>query len=156
MTSTTPTTHLPSAVPPPLTDAILHAYRQAWYEVVPTPDAEPLTLQVDVPHQRMQQVMHARGASSACVLTACNPFGQLCEPNENEARMLHCKQGLAAAGWAFAPAFGRDPLGLWPGEDSLLVWHMGRAQAREWGLRWQQNAVLWMDAKATPELLVLR
>ena len=104
----------------------------------------------------MRQLMREMGAHCACLLTACNPLGQLCEPHENEERMQRCQQALAQDGWSFIPAFGRDPLGLWPGEDSLLIWHMGRSQAREWGLRWQQNAVLWMDAQATPELLVLR
>lgn len=136
------------------------AYRNAWYEVLlPTPGkpaTAPCTLQVDVHSPALQQAMQQCGASQACLLTACNPLGELLSPMDNERRMHQLRAALQQDGWSWAPALGRDPLSQWPGEDSLLVWHMDAAQSRSWGQRWEQNAVLTVGRDAVPRLLLLR
>ncbi|MEG3003046.1 MAG: DUF3293 domain-containing protein [Comamonas sp.] len=145
-----------SQLPP----ALVLAYRNAWYEVLlPAPDqppAAPCTLQVDVHSPALQRTMLQCGASQACLLTACNPQGELLSPMDNERRMHRLRAALQQDGWTWAPALGRDPLSQWPGEDSLLVWHMDSAQSRAWGQRWEQNAVLTMGRDAVPRLLLLR
>ena len=141
-----------SELPP----ALVLAYRQAWYEVLLPQADHACTLQVDVPHPALRCAMQALGARQAALLTACNPLGELSSADDNAARMQALRHALQAEGWTWAPALGRDPLSQWPGEDSLLVWHMGRAQAGDWGRRWQQNAVLYIDGDATPLLELLR
>jgi len=149
----------PPAAPPPsppatqLPPALVQAYRAACYEVA-LPAA--CTLQVEVHSPALAQAMHQRGALHACLLTACNPAGQLQSEAANAQRMQALRAALAQAGWRHSPAFGRDPQGLWPGEDSVLVWHMPPAAARTWGRRWAQNAVLCMAADAVPQLVLLR
>lgn len=136
------------------------AYRNAWYDVVlhapGQPAAAPCTLQVDVHSPTLLRAMQQCGASQACLLTACNPQGALLSPMDNEGRMLQLRIALQQDGWSWAPALGRDPLNQWPGEDSLLVWHMDAAQSRAWGQRWEQNAVLTVGRDAVPRLLLLR
>ena len=165
-----PATPSATLLPP----ALLQAYRQAWYGVwLPAPDTQPsdtpdtsashpgppgtlCVLQVDVAQPQLLHAMRGLHARHACLLTACNPEGRLLSAAENAQRMQALRTALHAADWSWAPALGRDPQGQWPGEDSLLVWHMDRAQARQWGRQWAQNAVLWMGDDAIPRLECLR
>ena len=142
--------------PSQLPHALVQAYRHAWYEVVLPPHAMACPLQVDTHSPALKHTMQQQGISQATLLTACNPQGELLSPMDNEGRMLALRQALQQAGWTWAPAFGRDPLSQWPGEDSLLVWHMDSALAQDWGLRWEQNAVLTIGRDAVPHLLLLR
>lgn len=147
-----------------LPPALVQAYRQAWYEVwLPAPGQmssqvqdTPSLLQVDVAHAPLRQTMQRLNAHQACLLTACNPRGQLLPAAENTRRIQALRQALQAKGWTWAPALGRDPQGQWPGEESLLIWHMDRAQARHWGRQWAQNAVLVFGDDAIPRLECLR
>lgn len=139
-----------------LPDSLIQAYRHAGYEVVLPDHTAACTLQIDVHSPALQRAMLQCGASQACLLTACNPLGQLLSPMDNEGRMRALRHALQHAGWSWATAFGRDPLHQWPGEDSLLVWHMNPASARAWGQRWEQNAVLIVGRDAVPRLELLR
>lgn len=143
----------PPACPTQVPAALVQAYRQAWYDVtLPA----PCTLQVDVHSPALAQAMLARGARHACLLTACNPGSEPLSDTANAERMQALRAALGQEGWTFAPALGRDPRGQWPGEDSVLVWHMAPAAARAWGQRWEQNAVLCLAADAVPRLVLLR
>lgn len=139
-----------------LLHALVEAYRGAWYEVALPGRATVSTLQVDVHSPALEQAMQALGASHACLLTACNPHGQPLSPMDNESRMLVLRDALQREGWTWAPAFGRDPRDQWPGEDSLLIWHMDRTPALLWGQRWEQNALLTVGRDAIPRLELLR
>lgn len=135
---------------------LVQAYRQAWYEVALPAHATACTLQVDVHSPSLLHAMQQRNARQACLLTACNPLGAALSPVDNARRMQALRAALQQSGWSWAPALGRDPQGLWPGEDSLLVWHMDTAQSRAWGRHWEQNAVLTVGPDAVPGLLLLR
>ena len=142
--------------PSQLPAELVQAYRAAWYDVVLPSHSAVCTLQVDVPSPALLQVMQQRGVNHACLLTACNPQGLALSPPDNEAHMQALRHALLQEGWTWAPALGRDPLNQWPGEDSLLIWHMDTAQSRAWGQRWEQNAVLTVGRDAVPNLLLLR
>lgn len=143
-----------------LPSELVQAYLQARYEVwLPAPDQSrgcACVLQVDVAQPQLLQAMRMLKVHHACLLTACNPLGKLLPPQDNAQRMQALRQTLQSAGWTWATALGGDPFGQWPGEDSLLVWHMDRIQARHWGLQWAQNAVLVVGDDATPRLECLR
>lgn len=135
---------------------LVQAYRQAWYEVALRAHATVCTLQVDVHSPALLHAMQQCHARQACLLTACNPQGAALSSVDNERRMQALRAALQQDGWSWAPALGRDPQGQWPGEDSLLVWHMDTAQSRAWGQHWEQNAVLTVGPDAVPRLLLLR
>lgn len=92
----------------------------------------------------------------ATYLTACNPLGELLPDHLNERRMVQLRQALQRAGWSWLDGCGHDPLGNWPGEDSVLVWGMQASTARAWGQQWNQNAVLHCGADMVPQLMLLR
>ncbi len=154
--TTQPTPLCADGRPTLLPAALVQAYRQAWYDVALPAHATACRLQVDVHSPALQHAMQQCDARQTCLLTACNPLGAALSPADNERRMQALRAALQQDGWSWAPALGRDPLGQWPGEDSLLVWHMDAAQSRAWGQRWEQNAVLTVDRDAVPRLLLLR
>lgn len=149
MSSPSPDT---SQLPP----ALQQAYRNALYQVDTTKSAVAQTLRVGERNDWLGQQLGRQSIQAACYLTACNPWGQILEPAENAARMRALRQELDSEGWQYLDGFGRDPLGQWPAEDSVLIWGMDAETARQWGRHWQQNAVLWSDADARPRLLWLR
>lgn len=142
--------------PSQLPFSLVQAYRDAWYELVLPAPSPVCVLQIGLHHPPLHQAMQQRGAQHACLLTACNPLGTLLPDEENIPRMRTLRESLRQAGWGWAAAMGRDPLHQWPGEDSLFIWHMGLAQAVEWGMRWEQNAVLTVGRDAVPQLALLR
>ena len=149
MSSPSPDT---SQLPP----ALQQAYRNALYQVDTTKSAVAQTLRVGERNDWLGQQLGRQSIQAACYLTACNPWGQILEPAENAARMRALRQELDSEGWQYLDGSGQDPLGHWPAEDSVLIWGMDADTARQWGRRWQQNAVLWSDADARPRLLWLR
>ena len=142
--------------PSGLPSDLISAYLNTWYEVALPARAVVCTLQVGVSSPVLLQAMQQQGVRQASLITACNPHSEMLSPLDNERRMQQLRDGLLQEGWNWTPAFGRDPVNQWPGEDSLLIWHMTPVQASEWGRRWQQNAVLHIDGDAVPELLLLR
>ena len=149
MSSPSPDT---SQLPP----ALQQAYRNALYQVDAPKSADAQTLREGERNDWLGRQLGGQPTQAACYLTACNPWGQILEPAENAARMRALRQELDSEGWQYLDGFGRDPLGQWPAEDSVLIWGMDAETARQWGRHWQQNAVLWSDADARPRLLWLR
>lgn len=141
--------------PSQLPASLQQAYQMALYEVAPALDAAHI-LRAGQHSPWLQQAYLSRQVSCASYLTACNPKGVLLGDAENALRMSALRAALHAQGWRFDDGKGRDPEGIWPGEDSVLVWGMGPDMAVRWGLQWQQNAVLWCGADAIPQLLWLR
>ena len=131
------------------------AYKAALYQVF-TAEGSIHTLRAGQHNAWLQQALRERQADCACYLTACNPLGKLLGDAENAQRMRELRATLQAQGWQFEDGKGLDPEGLWPGEDSVLIWGMDPHMARQWGQQWRQNAVLWCGPDAVPQLLWLR
>ncbi|RGE41613.1 DUF3293 domain-containing protein [Comamonas testosteroni] len=131
------------------------AYRAALYQVF-TAEGAIHTLRAGQHNAWLQQALRERQADCACYLTACNPLGKLLGDAENAQRMRELRATLQSQGWQFEDGKGLDPEGLWPGEDSVLIWGMDQRVARQWGQQWQQNALLWCGPDGAPQLLWLR
>ncbi len=51
---------------------------------------------------------------------------------------------------------GEGPDGAWPAEKSLFVFGVDLETARMLGVRYRQNAVVWVGEDAVPKLVLLR
>lgn len=144
---------MPGSPDGPIAPVVIAAYRAAHYRVL---GPHPFVLNIDhaSPELAAAQVRH--GVRCSAFVTACNPYGQLLGPAENRARMGRLEQELAASGLRFVAGVGEDPEGNWPGEDSVLVFGLGRADAIALGRRHGQNAIVWSGADGRPELVLLR
>ena len=133
---------------------LIDAYRVALYRVF---DADAcVRLVIDEPSSALAALLRRRGVSSAALVTACNPFGECLDARANAALQHELLSRLRDDGFAWLPARGDDPLGDYPGEDSVLILGCDRAAAVRLGRAYRQNAIVWIGADAVPRLLVLR
>lgn len=139
----------PSRIDP----ALLQAYRETDYVVHAQPD---FVLHIDQPSAALAAYFQRRGVNAGCVMTAWNPYSQSLPDAENQARQIRLEQALQQAGWQWVRAVGRHPQNAWPPEVGCFVEGMDEAAASEWGLAYQQNAVVWCGAGSTPRLMCLR
>lgn len=145
--------HLPSAdevAPPPLDPGLLAAYRATDY-VLTRP---PATLHVGESSPALDAELDRHGATRAIVITACNPWSQILAPADNAMRMQLLHHELQAAGHPTSAAEGRDRLGQWPAEASLLA--IGTTPAQDDSLlhRYGQHALVAIE-RGQPARLVL-
>jgi len=56
----------------------------------------------------------------------------------------------------FLDGFGQDPAGKWTEEESFLVLGISLEAAKKLGNQFEQNAIVWSDSDAVPQLIMLR
>ena len=89
-------------------------------------------------------------------LTAHNPHGELRDKDTNEAANARLRQHLEALGLVIFDGEGVDPKGEWAPEPSFLVLGIYMMTACKIGEQFRQDAIIWIDDDAVPELLLLR
>jgi len=139
-----------SAIDPEL----IEEYRLTRYHVEDGP--HQFVLEVDRPSAELRRLYGEFGAECAAFLTAWNPFSKPTSKVQNQRANQALLAELELAGYVCLDGFGkgRDP--RWEPEASLLVLNITREQAREVATRYGQNAILWADADAIPQLILLR
>lgn len=138
-----------TCIAPETTDA----YRETHYRVDAAP---PFVLRIGEASARLRE-LHARWDVDASVfLTACNPESRSLDEAENTRRHEALREEIDRRGLRCLEGAGQHPSNGWPPERSFLVLGVDLDEAREWGARWQQNAVVWAGADAVPRLLLLR
>ncbi|AQV92603.1 DUF3293 domain-containing protein [Cupriavidus necator] len=133
--------------------ATLHAYRETHYRVL---GDHPMTLRVDESSAPLAALQRALGVASSAFITAANPFSQRCGDDANARRQQALAQDVAAMGLRAIEAAGEHPANGWPAEPSFLVPGLSLADARAFGEKYEQNAVVWSGADAVPRLVLLR
>ena len=119
----------------PTTREQLAAYRASEYRVFAQPE---LVLRI--------------GEPSAAFLTAANPHSERRPAAENLAALERLAQDASA--WRILRGEGRSADGRWR-EPSLLVLGIEREHARALGRRYGQNAIVFVERGAAPELVLL-
>lgn len=135
---------------PFLDEALIAAYRNTEYRVFSVPD---VVFFIDRPCLALRDLFDEHAASSACFVTAYNPFSQLIYTRENEERQLKLISIVEESGWPWVRGEGSDPTGQWPPEPSILVLQLNADEAETLGARFGQNAIVWIDSDFTPRLL---
>ena len=132
---------------------LLDAYLSAeyWVEEVPVPFA----LRVGFGSEALRALHVECGVSCSAFLTAYNPGSRPHSDAWNRAAQDRMEADLICEGFALRRGVGQDPLGVWPGEPSVLALGIPRDRAEVIGRRYGQNAVVWSDAGGIPELLEL-
>jgi hypothetical protein len=140
----------------PLPPELLASFRNAHYTLLGTMRGEPgFVLKVGEKSAALDKLLDESKASCAAWLTAVNPESKPTPAPANAARMRALEEELAAAGYACYAGEASDPQGGHR-EPSLLVVGIPRADAQSLGLRFGQNAILWIEKGAAPELVALR
>jgi hypothetical protein len=131
----------------------LRAYREAQYLVT---GEQPFTLRIGTHSAALASVHAARRVTGSTFITACNPHGVRLDSAANSQRHAALTAELEECGYATLAGWGADPTGHWPAEPSFLVLGIGLDAARTLGRQFEQNAIVWSAADATPQLVLLR
>lgn len=130
------------------------AYRETNYRVGTAPTS--FILRIGTHSSDLELYYLANQVTCALFITAFNPLGIVTDTASNEAAHAHLGDELRALGAKCIEGEGADPAGLWPPEKSFLALGIEATNARELGLRFKQDAVVWADTDAIPELILLR
>jgi hypothetical protein len=136
----------------PLSPELIEAYRDADYVVFGPPD---LVLRIGEPSPRLDALLEAAEATTAAYLSAANPGSKPRSAAENAASMKVLDQLLEAAGYPRHPGEGRDPQGRRTHEPSVLAIGIYRENAEALGRLFGQNAIVFVEKHAAPELVIL-
>lgn len=131
-----------------LSPDLIAAYERAEYVV-----HGKLTLKIGQRSAALDALLEAQGATGAAFVTAANPCGERRSDEENRTALEALEASLA---YPFYPGEGRDPEERWPAEPSLLVIGVPRAEAEALGRAFRQNAIVYIEKGAAPELVMLR
>lgn len=130
--------------------ARLAVYRAADYLVF---GETPLTLRIDEFNADLTALHAAAQVHSSAFISACNPYSQPLSGAQNASRQVALASLLQERGYSFIDGSGQSRDKKWC-EPSFLVLGISLPEARELGARFEQNAILWCDVDAVPNLEV--
>ena len=136
-----------------LEPSLIRAYRETEYRVDGTP---PLVLRIGESNPKLARLMLTHALECCAFITACNPHSQLMDPATNERLQQSLAVTLQERAIPFLEGYGIHPDNDWPGEPSFLILGLSREAASKLGIRYRQNAIVWADLTAIPELILLR
>ena len=135
----------------PVSPDLVAAYENADYVVFGEPE---LVLRVGEPSERLDALLEEEGARTAAFVTAANPRSEPRPAADNAAALAALDQLVATAGYPWRAGEGREPDGRWA-EPSRLVIGIWRDNALALGRLFGQNAIVFVEKGAAPELVLL-
>lgn len=130
---------------------LIAAYRDADYAIFAEPQ---FVLKIGEPSARLDALLEQEGATTAAFVTAANPRSRKKSAAKNASALSALDQLIAASGYPWRAGEGREPDGSWA-EPSRLVIGIYRENAEALGRLFGQNAIVFMEKGAAPELVVL-
>ena len=136
---------------------LLQAYRETHYKVnVGSADHEPLVLRIGEVSTALAGLHKKFSVDCSAYITACNPRSERLVDAENAKRMEELLNALQSRSLRWIDGLGQHPSNQWPGEPSVLIFGLSLAAAKVLAQDFEQNAVVWSGADATPQLVLLR
>ena len=122
---------------------LVKAYRQAKY-VIDTNN--PLTLFVGQSNRALAEILSNNGVNSAAILTAFNPYSEICTTEENLKNQLALLKDVKDFGLTSIAGYGQDVEERWDREDSTLVLGITESQAEVLADKYGQNGFIWIGS----------
>lgn len=133
--------------------ATIKAYLETHYRVH---GEQPFVLHIGQVSSDLLFLYERHKVDSAAFITGCNPFSHELSEAENRDRQSLLAEELTRRSLTFVNGMGQHPSNEWPGEESFLVLGLGVEPVKVLGERFGQNAIVWCDVDAVPQLIVLR
>jgi hypothetical protein len=133
---------------------LVEAYKRTKY-LVRANDAS-FALCIGQQSAEMAELIQTASALGCAFITAENPFSQSLTADENKVRQDSLHEDLVGIGAAVINGEGQGEDTAWPAEASYAAIGITREQACELGVKYQQNAIVWIDARGIAELILLR
>jgi hypothetical protein len=132
---------------------LIAAYCATNYRVL---GQDPFVLKIGQPSAPLRKLYDEHGCQSAAFITAWNPFSKATDIAENSRLQALLEIEISGVSTTLIAGIGEDSSRLWPGEESTLALGVSLADAKSIGIRFKQNAFVWIDGDANPELLILK
>lgn len=126
------------------------AYQQAIYEVYY--DREKIQLRIGKNNPQLERLLKDCHCTTWALITAFNPYSQCLSEIENLQRHQSLIEYLQPLQFTMFDALGKDDNGDWIPEKSIIIVGINLTQAREIGLRFEQNAIVYGELGKPPEL----
>ncbi len=133
---------------------LVEAYNRTQYLI--KPENGEIVLRIGEPSKAIAELIEAAAANGGAFITAENPFSEPLTVDENKDRQARLREDLAVLGALIIDGAGQGEDPSWPAEASYSAIGITRDQACELGIRYEQNAIVWIDATGTGELILLR
>lgn len=114
------------------------------------------TLRIGKQSSELAELYVEMGVHSAGFLTAWNPHSAEASAEDNANAQRSLFRLLSSEGYPTLKAFGVDPSGEWPGEESVFVPGLNLERAKSLGVEFGQNAIVWAGPDTVPQLVLLR
>ena len=122
--------------------ANLHiAYQQAVYEA--HCDRDKIKLYIGKRNPKLERLLKSLQAKTWALITASNPYSQCLSESENLQRHQELIEYLQPLSYSIFDAWGKDQLGDWTPEKSVLIIGIDSLQAKTIGRRFEQNAIVY-------------
>ncbi|CAN7490357.1 DUF3293 domain-containing protein [Caballeronia sp. LjRoot34] len=131
----------------------LRAYNETHYRVLGN---APTTLRIGRANPDLAKLHRAFGVDCSAFITAANPFSEMTNATANTLRQAALAEELSRMNLRFIEGTGEHPSGTWPGEPSFLVLGLILSDAKQLGVKHDQNAIVWCGADTVPQLILLR
>jgi hypothetical protein len=134
-----------------LSASTLASYLSADYRV--QAGEQTLSLHIGESSAALRHLFDECAVAQAVLVTACNPFGELCTPSHNADLLAGLRRHLEQQGHAFLPSAGVGTEEGWPDEPGFLVLEVALPAALQLCELFRQNAVVTIAGDGIPRLL---
>ena len=115
-----------------------------------------VVLKISEKSEELVDLLKSRRSEACAFVTAFNPLGELLSHEQNSDLQKRLEEEIQFRGLTYIAGEGKHPVGDWPGETSYLVFDLSLEAAKTLGRKFNQNAIVWCDLDAVPQLILLR
>ena len=135
-----------------LTTELIKAYLNANYFIL---EKEQFKFQIGAYSKDFENLFKQYNVNNGSFISAYNPRSQPTIQIQNKDKHGRFKNRLLKDSFLFLEAVSTDPLGNWPPEYGFLVLGINKNKAIQFGISLCQNAIVYIDFKAVPELILV-
>tara|TARA_A100001011_G_C14258411_1_gene821179 strand:+ start:381 stop:794 length:414 start_codon:yes stop_codon:yes gene_type:complete len=135
-----------------LTTELIKAYLNANYFIL---EKEQFKFQIGAYSKDFENLFKQYNVNTGSFISAYNPRSQPTIQIQNKDKHRRFKNRLLKDSLRFLEAVSTDPLGNWPPEYGFLVLGVNKNKAIQFGISLCQNAIVYIDFKAVPELILV-
>ena len=132
----------------------LRAYAATDYRLGHTD--QDIVLKIGKRSERLAALFAGTGFKCGAFLTAYNPHGSIQSDVANARGHAELASKLQVLGLEAIDGSGREEGTKWPAEKSFFALGLALEPAKEIGLHFHQDAIVWVTADTLPQLILLR
>jgi len=118
--------------------------------------SEMFILHINQYSDSLSRLLTANKQCYATIITAYNPFSEPQNNARNLAATTKLSQVLKRYSDSVIESINTDPSGIWPDEKSFCVLGLNLEISNFLGREFNQNAIVWANSNAIPQLILLR